>query len=65
MPRSQRKPDSKKSLYHQQSEDDVPELPGLFESMTDEFGVEEEAGRPAGVLFKVGPTADDGHTEAV
>ena len=56
---------SKKSLYHQQSEDDVPELPGLFESMTDEFGVEEEAGRPAGVLFKVGPTADDGHTEAV
>ena len=43
----------------------MPELPGLFESMTDEFGVEEEAGRPAGVLFKVGPTADDGHTEAV
>ena len=56
---------SKKSLYHKQSEDDVPELPGLFESMTDEFGVEEEAGRQAGVLFHVGPTVDDVHTEAV
>ena len=56
---------SKKSMYHQQSEDDVPELPGLFESMTDEFGVEEESRRPAGVLFQVGPTADNEHSEAV
>ena len=62
---SKAKQASKKTLYHKQSEDDVPELPGLFESMTGEFGVEEEAGRQARALFHVSPTVDDAHTKAV
>ena len=57
---------TKKSLYHKQSNDDVPELPGLFESMKSELGIKEEATRQAGGLFHVStPTAEDANATAV